>query len=339
METVDISIVVCTYNRAKMLRGALGSLIGQETDGRFSYEIVVIDDGSTDDTGGVVKEVAERSQVSVRYVYNNGSGIAEARNKGVIEARGGWIAFFDDDQLAEKDWLKNLFEIALQTGADCVGGTRLLDLPEEELSRLGPVSREILGEYVWQEESCVYRGKKHPATGSILVNRSVFDSLGLFDTSLLGGGEDYDLVNRMCTAGYDIWSAPNAVVRHLIPRYRLELAFFRWSSLRRGATHALINHKQFGRGKTLFLCIARIGQALLINVPFLLLAYLRRDRVEAIDRKCLLWQAAGYTRRTVHLLAPEMFPQEGFFSRIEFRKERFSIAEFQGSLRKGKIDT
>jgi len=339
MEQVDVSVTVCTFNRAEMLARALGSLICQETDGGFSFEIVVVDDGSTDRTGDVVKKAAARSQVPVRYVRKEGGGVAAARNTGVAEARGTRIAFFDDDQLAEKAWLKNLLAVALQAGADCVGGTILLDLPREQGLRLGRVCREMLGEFIWRNNPGVYRGNNLPGTGNILISRQVFDSIGLFDTSLLSGGEDYDLVKRMRAAGYDIWTAPDSVVHHLIPKYRLSLAYFRWVALRLGASLALMNRKQFGYGRTLVLCVARIGQALLVNVPRLLLAHLRRNKGEATDCKCLLWRAAGYAHCALHLLAPEMFAQDGFLGRINFRRERSAIAQFEGPLRRGPADT
>lgn len=66
MKQIDISVNVCTYNRAEMLRGALESLICQKTDGKFSYEIVVVDNASTDTTKAVVEEVATKSPVPVR---------------------------------------------------------------------------------------------------------------------------------------------------------------------------------------------------------------------------------------------------------------------------------
>lgn len=322
MERVDVSVSVATYNRAEMLRCALGSLVRQETDGAFSYEVVVTDDGSTDHTGEVVQEVAAGSRVPIRYVRGAGGGVAAARNMGVAEARGRWIAFFDDDQLAEVDWLKNLVATALERGADCVGGTILLDLPQGHLSRLAPVCRSILGEHVHSDRATRLRGKFLPPTGNLLISRRVFDAIGVFDASMLYGGEDSDLVVRARAAGFDIWLAPAAVVHHVIPPTRLERAYFRWVTLRWGSQSAQIDCKHLGRRQVLALCIARIGQALLVNVPSLLMACLRRDQVEIIDRTCLLWRAEGYTRQCLFLIAPNVFSQKRFMTALEFRKRQ-----------------
>jgi len=324
MRAVDISIVICTYNRSEMLRHALEGVIRQETDGKFSYELVVIDDGSTDDTRNVVKEFSKRSHVPVRYFQTEGEGISEARNIGVKETRSKWIAWFDDDQLAQTEWLKNLFAIALQKGGDCIAGTVQLSLAQEQLSRLGPVCRSILGEYIWCEKPAIYRGKTLPGTGNLMVSRRVFDSIGLFDTTL-ASSEDNDFLFRAQVAGFNVWIVPNAVVHHMVPSYRMKPAYFRWTSLRQGSNLAYRNCKQLGRGKTLLLCIARIGHAILLTMPYILLAYLRLDKTEMLDRQCLLWRAIGHTRRTLKLLLPRVFPQERFLNRLQFRIERKSF--------------
>jgi glycosyltransferase involved in cell wall biosynthesis len=322
MKQVDISVVVPTYNNAEMLSGALASLICQETDGQFSYEILVIDNGSSDGTRAVVSEIASYSQVPVRYVCEEGHGIAHARNRGVSESRGKWIAWFDDDQLADNDWLKSLLAFAMQMGADCVAGTRLLDLPLEQPSPLGLVCRGLLGEDNHHEAPAICRGKAIPGFGYILMARTVFDSIGLFDTSMLWSGEDTDILLRARAAGFDLWATPNAVVHHVILPHCVEPIFLRWVSLRCACVLAQIDCKRRGPGGTLLLCVARIGQALLVNMPRLLLAYVKRDKAEILDRKCLVLRAIGYTRKTLFLIAPRVFTQERFFARLEFRKKR-----------------
>lgn len=330
----EVSIVIITYNRAEMLHRALETAVQQETDGKFSYEIIVIDDGSTDGTSNVVREVAIRFRVFVRYIRQGRGGIALARNTGVAAARGNWIAFFDDDQVAESDWLKNLIDIGWKMGADCVAGTIRLDLLEEELSRLGPVCRSMLGENTYPPKPAILRGKKLPPTGNILINRKVFNSVGLFDTSMLSGRSDTDIASRIRAAGFVTWVAPNAVVHHRILPYRLECNYFRITSLSWGSQFAYINWKKYDR-KMVLLCLARIGQALLLNIPCLLLAYLKNNEAETLDRKCLLWRAVGYTRQSLKLLAPRIFAQKGFFASLEFRKERDTLAKDSQFLGKG----
>lgn len=318
----DISVVVCTYNRAEMLRRALESLIFQETGDEFSYEILVIDDASSDGTGFVVSEASSCSRVPIRYVREEGQGIAHARNRGLENSSGKWIAFFDDDQLAEPDWLRELYTLAVKTGAPCIGGSSLLCLPKADCLRLSPVCRALLGELKYGDQPKKSGHKSDFGTGNILIRRDLFQAVGVFDEATTRGGEDIEFMARLRKAGFEAWYAPRAVVHHLIPPYRLKEDYLLWLSLRVGDNFAYRDYRERGLAKTGLACVARIGQLLLVNLPLLAWAYLMRDLAEVLGRRCLLWRALAYTRRALNLLAPGLFPQDHFFARLEFRKER-----------------
>lgn len=322
MGNLFVSIVVPTYNRAGMLRRALQSLVSQETDGNFLYEILVIDDASTDETSRVVKEVSAHFHTFIRYIREQGKGYPDALNRGVKEATGKWIAFFDDDQLAESDWLKNLLAIAIQMGADCVGGTIQLELLQEGQMCLGSVCRGMLGEQIKNRKPKRCRGKHLPSGGNMLIDRRVFEKIGSFDTALSDGGCDSDFIIRARNANFSIWFAPDAIIHHIVPTYRLKLDYFRHVSVSWGSYFAQIERKNYGFGKLLLFCIARIGQALLVNVPCLLFFYLKCDKAKILDRKCLLWRALGYCRRSLFFISPKIFHQKRFFGGLGFRRRR-----------------
>ena len=150
-----ISVIVCSYNREETLREALRSLVNQETKGEFIFEILVVDDASTDNTKNVVKDIDSSSCIPIKYVLEKGRGIPYARNRGIREVQAEWIAFFDDDQLAEPDWLWWLFKTASETGGHIIGGVRRLKLMQDQELRLGPMSREILGENIMAKK-CIH---------------------------------------------------------------------------------------------------------------------------------------------------------------------------------------
>lgn len=122
MPSPDITVVVCTHNRAESLRSALASLYDLETGSRFTYEVLVVDNASPDHTSEVIREAAAASQAPLRGVHEPTKGIIAARNRGVLDAAGRWIAFFDDDQLADRRWLLELFAAAEQHRVRSVGG-------------------------------------------------------------------------------------------------------------------------------------------------------------------------------------------------------------------------
>jgi len=160
-----------------------------------------------------------------------------------------------------------------------------------------------------------------------MVHRSVFERLGSFDETMLTGGCDRDFLLRAVAAGVVMAHAPGAVVRHRIGAERFTSDHVRWYSLQWGSSFAHIDAKRYGLAKTAFLAVARVGQALVINLPLLLLARLRGDGAARLDRWALLWRAVGYTRKTLQMLMPRLLPQEEFFSRIEFRRGRRRCSE------------
>jgi GT2 family glycosyltransferase len=235
--------------------------------------------------------------------------------------RGDWLVFFDDDQLAEPHWLRSLLAVAREHGAKIVGGPRRLHLPEDTLARLGPVTRSLLGESFYDGPPAVLSGKELPTTGNLLIARAVFDEVGRFDPKF-SGNEDTEFLHRVRRASHEIWTAPEAMCAHLIPKYRTEPAYFRWTSMRWGHAFAKLDHKKHGRVWLAAYSAARMVQALALTTPRLALAWLRGDKGRALDTELLLWRAQGYARTALWLLAPRLFPQRRFLASLDFHQER-----------------
>jgi len=324
MPPVDISVVLCTYNRADVLRLQLESPVDQTTEGAFTYEIVVVDDASTDNTREVVEEFQANPTVTVRYAEAGGLGVAHARNRAAEEATGEWVAFTDDDQVNEHDWLLHLYDMARKKNADCVGGTRDLRLPCEPPFALTRQLRSILGEKFFPETR-IYLRDDMPTTGSVLIRRSAFDVIGPFDDTLYWSGEDDLFARRILAAGLVVWFAPKSIVHHIIPEHRLTESYFRWASLRVGVAFAEVDQRALGKGRTLINALARLGRVMFMHLPLLGVATLKGDRSAAIDRTCYCWRAISYTYQALHALAPGFFPRERFFENLKMRAERDTL--------------
>ena len=106
----------------------------------------------------------------------------------------------------------------------------------------------------------------------------------------------------------------------MIPPYRLAAGYLVWSSLRHGVNYAFMDKKESGVGKLFIVCLGRLGQALLINVPRLLLAWAATASKQWAS--ILLARTYGYLRQTLFILAPTIVPQKSFFYRLDFRRER-----------------
>lgn len=202
----EISVVVPTYQRRAQVTAALDELLAQEVG--VPFEVVVVDDGSTDGTAGALRDRA-RGEPRVRpVVLANNQGSGTARNRGWRAARAPLVAFTDDDCSPEPGWLASL-HAAFGDGADVVTGRTIVD--PEQWSRAGPFSHWLTIETPtpWFE------------TCNIAYRRDLLASLGGFDESLtarngINFGDDTDLGRRALRAGADVRYQPDAVVRHAV---------------------------------------------------------------------------------------------------------------------------
>ena len=103
---IDISAIICTHNRASYLIKAIQSLVNQTLD-KSLYEIIIVDNGSTDDTKRIVSE--EFASVrNLKYVYEPILGLSQARNTGWKNAKGKYVAYLDDDAIADSQWIEKI---------------------------------------------------------------------------------------------------------------------------------------------------------------------------------------------------------------------------------------
>jgi glucosyl-dolichyl phosphate glucuronosyltransferase len=320
METPAISVVLPTRNRAGLLRDALTSLLAQRTGGAFSYEIVVVDNGSSDATPAVVQAAASSSRVPIRPLFEPRPGASTARNAGVAAAQGRWVAFIDDDEVAEPNWLARLLPVADEKNAAIVGGSVRSALPSGAELRISRVCREsVLRERdgtTYGSQVRRFRGRELPGCDNELVLRSLFDTVGMFDVSMDCGGADHDFALRVRRAGRPLWFTPHAVVHHRLPAARLTEDALRMSELCSGVTLAQLDLRHRGRLALLLVLAARTFQTLFATLPALALFGASGNRREILGRRCLLWRYAGYGRGTVALLGPPTCAQHEVFASL-----------------------
>jgi GT2 family glycosyltransferase len=293
MNTPDVSVVVCTRNRATLLADALASLYDLSTD-EFVYEIVVVDNGSTDGTRAVVKHAGTESKHTIRYVCEAETGIVAARNRGIAEAQGNWIAFFDDDQLADWHWLAELYRGASERGALSVGGAVNLALPADCQRSLAPQVRMLLGEALHGDEPFRYGGRVTPGCGNWMLARSAFERVGVFQQSIAGRGEDTDLFERLERAGIPSWYVPTAVIHHMTPAERLERAYLVDLGRRMGCGMAIRQRAALGLAGFTLWWLAKGVRTCLVEYPLLAWSGLRGGPEARLGRECQLAVSLGF---------------------------------------------
>ena len=294
-----------TFNRAAMLMNAIDSLFAQQTQGLFSLEVVVVDDGSTDGTSEVVERLAATAPVPVRFARQENQGVGSARNRSVREAEGEWIAFFDDDQIASAEWLYHLYRTAMDTGAVCVGGPVKLLLPEDcPIPPVGTV-RKLLGENpLMSTEPTLLRhldprsaGLAIPGTGNALVSREVFWTLGGFEA---GGryGEDFQFFRKLVRGGCRLAIAPEASVQHVIPPERMDARFLLPLARRDARVRAENDRNELRFSRVAALAALRLVH-LCWTVPTFSLAVLMKKKDVLLAKRCSIAFCLQYLRALV----------------------------------------
>lgn len=169
----EVSVVIPTYNCARYVAGAVESALGQTAPG---IEVIVVDDGSTDETA----EVMSRFDGLVRYVRQENAGVAVARNRGVAEARGRYLAFLDADDAWYPEKVERQLD-ALCASSGCRASYSALMVSDADLR---PVRRHLAGRRGSSLEDLLFLGNVVGTPSSVLCDRGVFLEAGGFDPEL-----------------------------------------------------------------------------------------------------------------------------------------------------------
>jgi glycosyltransferase involved in cell wall biosynthesis len=244
-----VSVVICTYNRGGSLRSTLESLSKISLPADFSWELVLVDNNSSDDTRSVVENSCSEFKLPVRYVLETSQGLSHARNRGICEASGELIVFTDDDVLIAKDWLVEIKSTFDEFGCLALGGKIVADWPTSRPSWFEDQGPFALGQAII---SCdlgneVCRTKKIPIGANMAFRKQAFEKYGLFRTDLgrgsndLMGGEEWEFFRRLQENAEVVCYTPRAVVHHPVPRQRISKSYFRRWYYNFGKTDTRLN--------------------------------------------------------------------------------------------------
>ena len=205
-----VSIIIPAYNCENTIGKCLDSLLKLDYP---DYEIIIIDDGSTDSTPEILKQSPK-----VKTIRTQNSGPSRARNIGIKEAKGDFIAFTDADCIVDRNWIKELFRGFVSDKVAGVGGDQ--QSPEDET----PFGKDvqdfmkfvgIVGDYMKHHMDILKTS--HNPTCNVLYKKTVLLEAGLFDEALWPG-EDVDIDRKIKRKGWLLYYNPNAVVQHYRPQ-------------------------------------------------------------------------------------------------------------------------
>jgi glycosyltransferase involved in cell wall biosynthesis len=268
MPAPRVSVVFATHNRARRLAELLASL-RRQTLPAGEFEVVVVDDGSSDETPSVLESEARDGGLDLRHIrLDPGRGPAVARNAGWRAAEGELIAFTDDDCVASEGWLAAGLEAAAQNPGCVLQGAT--DPRADERDALGPFSRTLR----------VPHGGHYFQTCNVFYPRELLERTGGFDeaTFTVPGGEDADLAWRAIGTGAGTAFVPEARIFHAVTRIgplgKLRVAW-RWAeTVKIYERHPELRRRALVRGvfwKQTHLDLLRLLLALALPRRFVLL--------------------------------------------------------------------
>lgn len=232
-----ISALICTRNRAGMLTRVMEDFFAQDRLDELDYELVIVDNSSTDKTKEVVETFSRRFPKKVRYIFEERLGIRVARNRAIDEAKGDTIVFTDDDVKIDKMWLFEMAEV-FTLGADAAGGRVIADYPKDTPDWIKRCQRFLNGPIVahdYGEEVKIYDIKNMSPfiAANAAFRKDVIKNAGGFKEDLGHGqlvlGEDTELFERLIRLGKKIVYCGKAAVWHPVIKERMNLGYIaRW---------------------------------------------------------------------------------------------------------------
>jgi len=262
-DSISVSVIVCTYNRAESFKKFLESFFSQE--GSFpDCEFLLVDNNSTDETPDVCKKYLDSKKIQVRYIRETQQGLSFARNTSVKNARGQILAFIDDDVIVDKQWLTMVKKLVHEYPEFIAMGGKVIPIWEKKKPLWAvfegsyAIIQAVFPSHDYGEEVKSYpvRTQKNPMGACMMLRRSAFEKygnfridLGVSGASLKTGGlhEDTEFIWRMLAEGEKALYYPKAIVSHFVPESRSSKAYIKQWYFKSGASFTKMKHSYYDR--------------------------------------------------------------------------------------------
>ena len=229
------TVILCTFNRCERLEKALESVARSTLPDTVDWEVLVVDNNSSDRTPDVAKSFCQRYPGRFRYLFESQPGKSCALNAGIREAKGNVLAFTDDDVTVEPTWLQNL-TASLDKGEWVGAGGRTFPEKSFSLPRwLAQGTRHTLAPLAVFDRGPEARElTEAPFGNNMAFKKGVFEKYGGFRTDLgprpgaqdPQKSEDSEFGVRLLFAGERLWYEPSAIVYHAVPANRIQQKYF-----------------------------------------------------------------------------------------------------------------
>lgn len=232
-----ISTIICTYNRRQYIVQCLNSIAAQTLDKNL-YELIVVDNNSTDDTPQLVKKfAADNPNVPLKYVVETEQGLSAARNRGIKEAQFDIVNYTDDDAVMTPQYLETLFNYMSQhPDVMGMGGKIIAHYENKRPNWMSYYLEGTVGATHEGEEIKQMKKGSYPPGNNMTYRKEVFERYGYFDNSIGPNGnqllrcDEKDIAQAIQQHKEKIVYHPQALIYHYVPDSRLTPDYFRRQS-------------------------------------------------------------------------------------------------------------
>jgi glucosyl-dolichyl phosphate glucuronosyltransferase len=243
-----VSVVICTFNRAELLKNAIESILDQSLP-KKDYEIIIVDNNSHDETLDLLREIQYRiSEPEIKIVTEAKQGLGFARNTGVKNAHGKYVAFMDDDAIADREWLETAVHLFnnVKPPPLAMGGPILPFYNSIKPSWF----KDDYESRTWGDKSRFLKPFESFSGSNMIFRKEIIDKSRGFDVQV-GMKGDYISVGEETALFDNIWSnygdsipmfySPHVIVFHLVEQYKMTVAYQLKRSFAAGQSFYVVN--------------------------------------------------------------------------------------------------
>jgi glycosyltransferase involved in cell wall biosynthesis len=247
MTPIDISVILSTYNRADLLPGAIGAFLQQNTQG-VTFEVILVDNNSTDNTKEVAGNYATSHPGLIKYVFEPKQGLSHGRNAGIANAQGKFLAFTDDDVRVHNDWINALYR-AFNTHPDAVYiGGKVLPLWQTAKPKWAHLQLASLAlqDYGREPQTIDSNHQRCLIGANLACRKELIELIGGFDPATqrvkegIGSMEDYEWQTRIWAQGLHGKYVPDVQVSTPVQEERLRKWYHREWHFRHGIFSSIL---------------------------------------------------------------------------------------------------
>ncbi len=279
-DALQISVVICTYNRAAYITEAMESLYTQ-TLAKTAFEVIIVNNNSSDNTKEICRQFIDTHTDAHFYYYDEmQQGASFARNTGAKYVQSPLLCFMDDDAVADKDYLERIVQFFKDyPDAGGLGGRIIPKYIPEEPKWMSHFVSSLVGNFAYSDTVSVFSPNKYPLESNMIIRKADFDAIGGFNTNLPGvvgtlriGGEGKDFFFRIKALGRIIYYDPAIRVQHIIETAKLtrEYMYRVASGIGRGERVRMKEKGAFAFYKKIAEYIFKLGASFILGIKYIL---------------------------------------------------------------------